>query len=163
MLFDKRTKKEAIIAMIAIISIFAVVTYCAMAVSPRSIMAQGKLMAEAQAQATACKIVDVYAAPRMTITYKRPPDEFEVKVERRMETTSKPNLVWAAHPTTPTLPAQTLVYVDKATAQNMAEDVTYHYRFMTVNDKGEGNGVWSDPVCQTIKRPLPQTPTVVMM
>jgi hypothetical protein len=153
-------KGQLTTVIVATILIFALATYFAM---PRlEVFAQGKVQAE-PATAAACKIVTDYAAPRMTITYRRPPDEAGVKVERIMETTSKPNSTWAAHPTTPNLPAQTLVFVDNATTQNLTEDVTYHYRFLTVDSKGRSNGVWSDPVCQTIMVPLPQTPIVVMM
>jgi hypothetical protein len=145
-------KEQLITAIIATILIFAVATYCAM---PR-------LEVFAQAATPACKVVTVYEEPRMTITYQLPPFEAGVKVERRMETTTKPNPVWAPHPTTPDLPAQTMVYVDKATVQSATEDTTYHYRFFTVNNKGMHNGVPSDPICITILRPLPQTPIVVM-
>jgi hypothetical protein len=153
-------KGQAYTVLISTFLIFALATYFAM--PRREVFAQGKVQAE-PATAAACKIVTDYAAPRMQITYKRPPDEAGVKVERIMETPSKPNSTWAAHPTTPNLPAQTLVFVDNATTQNLTEDVTYHYRFLTVDSKGRSNGVWSDPVCQTIMVPLPQTPIVVMM
>jgi UDP-N-acetylglucosamine enolpyruvyl transferase len=151
-------KGQLIAAIIATILIFAVATYCAL---PQTVFAQGKIVIEG-ATAAACKVVTTYEAPTMTITYRTPPPEAGVKVERRMETTNKPNLVWAPHPTTPNLPAQTMVFVDKATTQSATEDVTYHYRFFTVNDMGQHNGVPSDPVCITILRPLPQTPIVVM-
>ncbi len=144
-------KRELITVIVATVLIFAIATYSAL---PRT---------EVFAQATACKVVDIYEAPSMTLTYKRPPDETGVRVERRMETPSKPNLVWAAHPTTPTLAAKTATFTDTATAQSTIEDVTYHYRFMTFNADGD-NGVFSDPVCKTIKklRTPPLTPTVVM-
>ncbi len=144
-------KRQLITALIATILIFAIATYWAM---PRL---------EVFAQATACKVVDIYSAPSMTITYKRPPDETGTKVERRMETPSKPNPIFTAHPTTPTLQAKQSTFTDTATAQSTIEDVTYHYRFLTFNADGD-NGVWSDPVCQTIKklRTPPLTPSVVM-
>jgi hypothetical protein len=154
-------KGQLITMIVATFLIFAIATFSAM---PRlEVFAQGKLMAEAQAQATACKVVDIYEAPKMDITYKRPPDETGVRVERRMETPTKPNPLFTAHPTTPTLPAKTPVFTDTATAQSTIEDVTYHYRFMTFNADGD-NGVWSDPVCKTIKklRTPPLTPVVVM-
>jgi len=154
-------KGQMFVMLVATFLIFAIATFSAM---PRlEVFAQGKLMAEAEAQVTACKVVDIYTAPSMTITYKRPPDETGTKVERRMDTPSKPNLVWSPHPTTPTLAAKTPTFTDTATAQSTIEDVTYHYRFLTFNADGD-NGVWSDPVCQTIKklRTPPLTPTVVM-
>jgi hypothetical protein len=144
-------KRQLITAIVATLLIFTVVTYAAM---PRL---------EVFAQASACKVVDIYEAPKMDITYKRPPDETGVRVERRMETPTKPNPLFTAHPTTPTLAAKTPVFTDTATAQSSIEDVTYHYRFMTFNADGD-NGVWSDPVCKTIKklRTPPMTPVVVM-
>ncbi len=150
-------KTQLVTVIIATVLIFAIATYAAM---PR-LEAQNKLMAEFTA--TACKVVDIYEAPSMAITYNRPPDETGVKVERRMETPTKPNPIFSPHPTTPTLAAKTLVFTDTATAQSTIEDVTYYYRFLTFNADGD-NGVWSDPVCKTIKklRTPPMTPTVVM-
>jgi hypothetical protein len=144
-------KGQLVTALIATILIFAIATYFTMTKN------------EVFAQATACKVVDIYEAPSMALTYKRPPDETGTRVERRMETPSKPNPLFTAHPTTPTLAAKTAVFTDTATAQSSIEDVTYHYRFMTFNADGD-NGVWSDPVCKTIKklRTPPMTPTVVM-
>jgi hypothetical protein len=144
-------KGQLVTVVVATILIFSLATYFAM---PRL---------EVFAQASACKVVDIYEAPSMAITYKRPPDETGVRVERRMETPTKPNPLFTAHPTTPTLAAKTATFTDTATAQSSIEDVTYHYRFMTFNADGD-NGVWSDPVCKTIKklRTPPMTPVVVM-
>jgi hypothetical protein len=144
-------KAQLITALIATILIFTIATYFATTKN------------EVFAQATACKVVDIYEAPVITLTYKRPPDETGVRVERRMETQSKPNPLYSAHPTTPTLAAKTVTFTDSATAQSSIEDVTYHYRFMTFNADGD-NGVWSDPVCKTIRklRQPPMTPVVVI-
>ena len=144
-------KGQLITALIATVLIFAIATYFATTKN------------EVFAQATACKVVDIYEAPSMALTYKRPPDETGTRVERRMETPSKPNPLFTAHPTTPTLAAKVPTFTDTATAQSTIEDVTYHYRFMTFNADGD-NGVWSDPVCKTIKklRQPPMTPVVVM-
>ena len=144
-------KGQLITALIATVLIFAIATYFATTKN------------EVFAQASACKVVDIYEAPSMALTYKRPPDETGTRVERRMETPSKPNPLYTAHPTTPTLAAKTPTFTDAATAQSTIEDVTYHYRFMTFNADGD-NGVWSDPVCKTIKklRQPPMTPVVVM-